>query len=270
VILVVPLSRATREHFYYGVDTFNVFVKGLTDASFFHTLNVFRIFRHVPGFIWWENILHKAVLPTVLMCAVALAFLAARRWRKLGRFDALDRRDKALLFVAGMMVLLLAMMLVNHWLLGIRYLSGRTAIFWAPLFTLAVMLLVARPQKPIAIPALVFAVWGMAMFLGGFNADHYGEWKYDRLTKNVVRLIQQQNSAGRPIRIGVSWQFEPSINFYRRRLRLDWLNEVDRRGPDGDFDFYYLMPPDFSVIEKRNLRTLFRDPLSEAVLAAKQ
>lgn len=269
IMLVVPLSRAAREHFYYGVDTFHQFVKGLTDACLFHTLNVFAIFRYVPGFIWWENVLQKAVLPAVLMGSAALAIMAARRWVRLRNFGALDRRDKALFIVAGMMALLLAMMLVNHWLLGVRYLSGRTAIFWAPLFTLAVMLLIARPQKLIAIPALVFAFWAIAMFLGGFNADHYGEWKYDRLTKNVVRLIQQQNSAGREVRIGVSWQFEPSINFYRQRFRLSWLTPVDRRGPDGDFDFYYLGPDDASLIEKRSLRTLFRDPLSGAVLAAR-
>ncbi len=269
LILVVPLSRATREHFYYGVDTFHQFVKGLTDACLFHTLNVFAIARHVPGFTWWELALHRAVLPAVLLASVALAIVAARKWLRLRRFGALERNDRALFLVAGTMVLLLAMMLANHWVLGVRYLSGRTAIFWAPLFTLAVMLLIATPRKPIALPALVFAIWAIGMFLAGFNADSYGEWKYDRLTKDVVRLIQQRNGAGREVRLGVSWEFEPSINFYRQRFRLNWLKPVNRSGPDSDFDLYYLRPVDAGLIQKRNLRTLFRDPLSESVLAAK-
>ncbi len=269
VILAIPLSRATREHFYYGVDTFQQFVRGLTDASLFHTLNVFAIGRHVPTFVWWERTVRLAILPAVLAAAVALAVLAVRNWGRLRRFDALERNDRAMLVITGLMALLLAMMEVNHRLLGVRYLSGRTSIFWAPLMTLAVMLLAARPQRWIATPALAFSFWATAMFLAGFNTDHYGEWKYDRLTKDVVRLIQRWNPSGREVRMGVSWEFEPSINFYRRRFRLDWLKAVDRRGPDGDFDLYYLMPSDAGLIAKRNLRMLSRDPLSEAVLAAK-
>ncbi len=228
-----------------------------------------RIATQVPAFVWLEKTLHAAVLLGVLLASVALAVIAARKWLRLRRFGALGRNDRALFLIAGTMALLLAMMLLNHWVLAVPYLTCRTAIFWAPLFTLAAMLLIATPRKPIAIPALVFALWAVGMFAAGFTTDHYAEWKYDRNTKAVVRIIQQRNGAGREVRLGVHWQYEPSINFYRQRFRLDWLKPVDRRGPDGDFDYYYLGYTDTGLLAKRQLRTLFVDAEAHAVLAIK-
>jgi hypothetical protein len=269
LILVIPLSRATREHFYYGADTLNEFVESLADSAFFHTVNLYAIAERVPGFEWRIPVLHRGLLPAVLLASAVLAVIAARKWLRLRRFSALECRERASILVAGAMVLLLAMMLVNHWTFGVRYLLSRTAIFWMPLFTLAVMLLIAVPRKPVSIPALVFAVGAIGMFLAGFSADSYGEWSYDRLTKDAVRIVRERNSAGREVRMGVSWGFEPSINFYRQRYRLDWLKPVDRDGPDRDFDFYYLMPTDAGLVQKRNLRPLLRDPQIGTVLAVK-
>lgn len=269
LILVIPLSRAAPEHFYYGTDNLDTFVKSLTRPSLFHTLNVYAIIRHVPGFTWWEAAVQRVVIPAVLAVLAALAILAVRKWLRLRRFNALDRNERALLLIAGAIALPLAMMLANHLLFDVPYLLSRTAIFLVPLFTLAVMLLIARPERPLAFPALAFAVWAVGMFAAGFSVDHYGEWKYDRNTKTVMRMLQQQNGAEREVRMGVHWQFEPSVNFYRRLYRLDWLKPVDRSGPDGDFDYYYLGYTDTGLVEKRGLRPLLTDAEAQVIFAVK-
>ncbi|MGE5567464.1 MAG: glycosyltransferase family 39 protein [Rhodospirillales bacterium] len=269
LILVIPLSRAAPEHFYYGTDNLDTFVKSLTRPSLFHTLNVYAIIRHVPGFMWWETAVYRVVIPAVLAALAALAILAARKWLCLRRFDSLDRNERALLLIAGAIALSLVMMIANHLLFGVPYLLSRTAIFFVPLFTLAVMLLIARPERPLAIPALAFAVWAVGMFAAGFNAGHYTEWKYDRNTKTVMRMLKQRNSAGREVRMGVHWQFEPSVNFYRRLYRLDWLKRVDRSGPDGDFDYYYLGYTDTGLVEKRRLRPLLTDAEAQVIFAVR-
>jgi hypothetical protein len=265
---VVPLSRAGREHFVYGVDTIQRFAKELTDLSFFHKLDV-RSATQVPAFVFVEKTLYAGVLPAVLLVSLALAIMATRKWFRFRGFAALCRNDRALFVIAGTMVLVLAMMLAGHWALGVPYITCRTAIFWAPLLTLAVMLLIAVPRKAIALPALVFGLLAVVMFAFGFTTDHYAEWKYDRSTKSVVRIIQERNAAGREVRLGVNWQYVHTINFYRRRFRLDWLKPVDRRGPDGDFDYYYLGYTDTGLVAKRQLRTLLVDAGANAVLAVK-
>jgi len=70
------------------------------------------------------------------------------------------------------------------------------------------------------------------------------------------------------VRLGVNWQFQSALEFYRAKDRLDWLEPVTRDGPDGAYDYYVLLPEDAVVVKKRGLKLLYRDPVSEAVLAA--
>jgi hypothetical protein len=50
---------------------------------------------------------------------------------------------------------------------------------------------------------------------------------------------------------------------------LKWIKPVLRDGADGDFDYYALLPADHWLIKTRNLKVLFSDPLSQAVVAVK-
>ena len=45
---------------------------------------------------------------------------------------------------------------------------------------------------------------------------------------------------GAQISLGISWIFEPTINFYRQTRKLDWLKEVNRDGYTGSYDYYYV------------------------------
>jgi len=46
------------------------------------------------------------------------------------------------------------------------------------------------------------------------------------------------------------------------------MEPVVRNSPDGEYDYYVLLPSDYGVISRRRLKEVYRDPLSEAVLAA--
>jgi hypothetical protein len=57
------------------------------------------------------------------------------------------------------------------------------------------------------------------------------------------------------INLGINWIFEPTINYYRISRNLKWLNEVNRNGVEGNFDFYYVFPEDTSAIKlKKELK----------------
>ena len=52
-------------------------------------------------------------------------------------------------------------------------------------------------------------------------------------------LVSDRPAEPRPLRLGASWLHQPSINYYRGRLELSRLAPLDRRGFEGDFDFYF-------------------------------
>jgi hypothetical protein len=164
------------------------------------------------------------------------------------------------------MALMLWTIAAGQRLLGILYSSGRTGICWAPMLTLAVLSLIRTEY--VSVPALVFAAFSVAMFAGGFTTGYFPEWKGERHTKDMMRLIKARYG-GREVRLGTTWPLEAGCNFYRRRFRLDWMKPVDRNGADGEFDHYYLEQSDAGLIEKRKLRTLFRDSETGTVLAEK-
>ncbi|MGA2328147.1 MAG: hypothetical protein ABSH05_17855 [Bryobacteraceae bacterium] len=266
VLLVLPLSHAARENFFYGTRQIDKLASGLVAVSFYHNPRIWTAGRYLPLFQWWYRALWAVIVPTFLLATLTLAALTVRRWVRLRRFAALEKNDRVLVLLGGTVALMLLMMVVPRHLFGALYPFGRTGIYWVPLTTLAVLLLTGK--KYAAIPALVFALFSVAMFAGGFTTSFYSEWMGERCTRDVVRLIKARHAGGE-VRLGVSWPLEPGSNFYRRRFRLDWLKPVDLRHADGDFDYYYLLVGDAGLVEKRQLRTLFRDPQTGTVLAEK-
>lgn len=266
LVLAVPLTRATRGQFFYGVNTLREFAEGMINPSFFHDPRVWKVGIYLPKFGSWFTAIRVAILPAFLLATLAVGAMAVRRWMRSRRFAEVDRNDRALLLIGGTLALMFVMIVVNWNLLGVLYPSARTGIYWAPFVTLAVLGLIRKSY--LGIPALSFALVSIGLFAGGFTTGYYAEWKYDRQTKDVARLIEARHGQ-REVRVGASWELEPSTNFYRRRFRLAWLKPVEGTGPDGDYDYYYLMPRDAGLIEKRNLRVVLRDPLTGSVLAEK-
>jgi Dolichyl-phosphate-mannose-protein mannosyltransferase len=266
VLLVLPLSHAKREQFFYGVSTITDFVSGLVHLSYYHSPRTWMVGRYLPEFGSWYWVIWAGIVPAFVLATLIAGAIAARRWVRSRQFAAVETNDRVLLLLGGAMALMLLMIVAARHLFGVLYPSGRTGIYWAPMMTLAVLLLIGK--KYVRIPALVFAVFSVLMFAGGITIDSYPEWMGERKTKEVMRLIEARHG-GREVRLGASWPLEAGSNFYRRRFRLDWMKPVERTGADGDFDYYYLLAKDAGLIEKRKLRTLWRDPETGTALAEK-
>ena len=167
VLLVLPLSHAAREHFFYGVHRIDEFVSGLVALSFFHNSRVWVVGRFLPMFGSWYGVLWAVIVPAFLLATLIIGAITVRRWVRLRRFAALEKNDRVLVLLGGAMALMLLMIVAARHLFGVLYPSGRTGIYWAPMMTLAVLLLIGR--KYAAIPALVFALFSVVMFAGGFT-----------------------------------------------------------------------------------------------------
>ena len=146
-----------------------------------------------------------------------------------------------------------------------------------PLFSLTALALPAALKRHTTAfrlsgsPVWALSAVSVAIYLVHTDTRYYGEWLFDSSTKQVVNLLRERQRE-RPVakaRGGIHWVLEPSLNFYRRIYKLDWMAPLDRRGPDGDYDYYVLLGEEGGVplIKKRGLRVLYSGAVSGVYLA---
>ncbi|MBI5893612.1 MAG: hypothetical protein HZB79_08185 [Deltaproteobacteria bacterium] len=145
------------------------------------------------------------------------------------------------------------------------YVIERYAIFYIPMFSLFLLMLwkyiLSHYHKYIAAATTAFMclLTGVLMlhFIKSANLQYSFIYREDAYTKEVLNMIVEEtkkyNLPPDTIRIGISWTFEPGINFYILKNNLYWIRFVDRSGPYNIFDFYYVLEQDKKKLEPYNL-----------------
>lgn len=109
-------------------------------------------------------------------------------------------------------------------------------------------------------------------FLRNANVTHTLTWRYDADNLKMLADLdraRRERAMLRPVRLGISWRMEPSINYYRGRRGLDWLLPVTRNGlADHDPDFVFYAPTDADAARRLPLIPLADYPVSGNRLAA--
>ena len=130
------------------------------------------------------------------------------------------------------------------------YLTGRTALFFSPLFMLLTIFLFhvlgRGPGWPKIIPLgllaalTILSVWHFSLRA---NTAMTVEWRSDADTKSVLedlRITKEKDRAGHPkIALGINDIFFPSFEYYLKRTNWTWL-DVKTVPPYQGNDFYYL------------------------------
>jgi len=275
VIVLLPLLKASRDNFYLGTETVKEALESLLALSFYHhTIG--------PPFVWfipphdvWFRLFISWIVPAVLICGIVGAALVIFSARRVGGLNILEGGPRLLLIVGlvlGSSAGLLATL--NKWA-HVPYPWARTGLYFIPLITLTALALPEIPQigsrlrRLTRLTVFAFALLCLGFYLVQFQTKLYGEWPGDAGNKQIVSLIRSLRPPAHPghVRIGISWELEPAMNFYRRLYRLDLIAPFNREGPDGDFDYYVILPREGSLVEKRKLRVLYRDPVSGVMLA---
>lgn len=274
VILILPLTKANRSHFYFGAASVSESIQTLAEMSFLHHPPPAWLASLLPGPGFWYPLL-KVGFATLTAAAAAACLWLGVRWKRLGGARACTPAQCFLLLTGGTLALSAGALAAAHHLLSVLYPYARTGLYFVPLvvFTAAALWKSTSGRRWFSVgsgaPLVCLSLLSLAQFLAMLQFDHYGEWRFDRSNKRIVQEIRALH-ARRPastVRVGVSYLFEPSLNFYRRRYRLNWMAEVDRSNPDGEFDYYVLLAEDRPVIQKRGLKVVYSDPSAGVFLA---
>ena len=128
-----------------------------------------------------------------------------------------------------------------------------------------------RPAKRFSLAAVFVAGLILIHFFSSLNLNRTFIWYYAAHTKEAVAELQalaERLKADRPLSLGINWLFEPSVNFYLLVADEEYFQAVDRRGPDGFYDFYYLLPVDKDLIDNYQLFVIKQFSNPETYLAA--
>ena len=127
--------------------------------------------------------------------------------------------------------------------------------------------------KPVSVAVLLSAALAATAFAAAAGTTHTLIWRYDadnsRMLDDLDRARRERGFT-RPVRLGITWLMEPSLNYYRVRRRLSWLLPVTRLGlADRDPDYCYWTPKDDEAARALGLATLAAYPTSGNRLAAR-
>lgn len=275
IIVTLPRRLVYLEEGYLGPPSLFAILEGIVRPSLLHSAGGHLGLAALLSPDLLVRMVTYVVAPVVLLGLVMLTIAIFYELARGRSFDALPETDRTLLLLGVTMPAALMLIVVSRYVFAQPYPEMRTVLYWIPLFGLASLVLVkrlragSRSQQAIAVPAMALMVLCVVQFATQFNTRYYAEWAYCAATKDMMEIIREQHAA-KPdarVRVGASWEFEPGINFYRAMWQLTWMEPVFRENPDADYDYYLLLRDHISLVERRRLKLLLKDELSNSALA---
>jgi hypothetical protein len=165
--------------------------------------------------------------------------------------------QKIMLFFGLNLFLVMLSSIFQNGLFKTPFLANRFALFLYPLFILTSCFLIMEVLKS----SYKYVIHGLLslmvlMFFGhtcySVNTSWYYEWKYDMNTKDMLEKLDTLRK-NKNISLGITWVFEPSINFYKKTHKLEWINEVNREGLKPENDYFYVRAEDFQKTLKEEV-----------------
>jgi len=184
----------------------------------------------------------------ILFLFIALDYLVVLVYKKgFLKESAFFYFAMGLLFFAGLSTV------VQHGLIGTKFLLDRTSLLFFPLFMLVVVLfaneLMQNKKWKLASVSLIS---GLGLLMIGYtcfavNFHSVREWQYDSDTKAMLKVLDKEVPLmGRKtegVFLQAHWFFEPTINFYRRTTHMEWVRHIDRyeKSDTSKYEYVYLI-----------------------------
>jgi hypothetical protein len=249
LIIWKPITRlASDNQFFYGGET--GFIKN-TIASL------------IEAFLYGKN--YGSSLSFIVQAgvfAVTIAAILAAIHALAAKNRPPDEDNRLFFILLLLLIFMTGFNLAHHYLGGTKLLIRRTALLYVPVFMLFTGSLLFFNRKGRLIPisaalATILALAFMIHTLAAFSLTTYLDWDYEKETRHVVDLLQREipaNTPERSVAMGITWFFEPTINFYRDTRALKWLKPVTRDGPAINAEYFYIIKEEFSKIPRDGAR----------------
>lgn len=253
-----PIAKAQGENFYAGTESVQQSVNGLARCSLAHNEGIGGLNADNAGQRAWRTLLAGVLTPLLV-----LAGLWAGRGRTSGA--GLAAWLAALCLAVPAIVLVAGHAAVNMPLPGDRtglYLMVLPGLLLAGVA--ASLLEKGGAWKLVGMALLAVGALVSVQYALQLQTRSFLVWRYDADTLNLLETAQGKVKA--PARAAVSWQYEPTANFYRVTKGWQWLEPVTRESLQSGGDFYLLMPGQTAAAEQLKLKTVARGEVSGTLL----
>ena len=263
-LLAAPIDLARSQDFTSGASTAINSLRNLVDSSFAYS-NSSGAWHKIEQI---SSDVALIVLPVLALAALIAVWFTRHPWRSMVELATW----LASLAVVGSAILLLA----AHLVFGIPYPEDRTGLYFVPLATLAalglVRMLTDRPRFPrwIGFAVAILLAFFAVEFASQWNVKSFLVWRYDADTKRIFEAMEAAPKPTVPVRMGVSWVLEPALNYYRDVRKATWMVPVERDGVGGSRQFYAATPEDQGTLLWRQLKPIYKGPVSGTALAIPQ
>jgi MFS family permease len=250
IILVTakPLSEIVSNNSLFGpTDSFWSSTYGSLVVAWLYIVH--KPVQYYYGYIQWA-----LFIPMFVMTITSLKAAFAEQFRRFTNQQILV----AIPFIS------IIIQLTGTHMLGHHLLTYRVALFLAPLAIIALIFSadnIVTHAKIKASIGIIICVGSMSLFVSKVNLNSVYEWFYDSHSKEVFYSINKHVKQNQPLKekakIGISWVFEPSLNYYINKHGNNLYYPVHRWGFDGfKEDFYYVIRDDYSDSLKLNTEVI--------------
>jgi len=183
--------------------------------------------------------------------------------------------QKSLIIVNLILLFITLETIIAHYFFKTDYIIIRFALFLFPLFILNLgflleYLLRLKYRKIILFITIILALSSAGNMLYNLNSYSYNEWTFDMETKNAMKELIAYHKKNEPeksnIKVGITWIFEPTMNYYKSTWKLDWLQPLDREGLHETDNYIYILPEDSAKIVHKNYKVIFSSKRINSVL----
>lgn len=163
-----------------------------------------------------------------------------------------------------------------HLVLDKPYLQDRTAIFFIPLMSLGVVYVLHQYKDGLGYRISQTVAWllvaGNGFFmLNSINFSYLADFKEHADTANMLRdlsELREQKSSQMTVKLGKSTYMNATLNFYKDKLELNWLESADLTfcNDNGPYPYYYLFGVDKACVDSLPVKEILYYPVSETYL----
>ncbi len=153
----------------------------------------------------------------------------------------------------------------QHYLLGSKFLLGRTALFLYPLTVLVLLTSVTLLTKKAS--RFIMPVWvllSIGTFLFRYNITSAKVWSYDQYTPFILDRMVALKENEEPIKVYLDWWFTPSIRYYTEHEYQGKFDYIEKFGEvafeKAEYDYYYIQKWEIEKVSDLYIRdTSFAD-----------
>lgn len=177
-------------------------------------------------------------------------------------------------FLAGVVALLVlpaVTTLVQHEIFHSEFPVARTLLYLHVLFVAALIAFAQTGTRAKAIAGgavLTCGLFMLAHFAIAMQHNYAIQWTYDSDNRKVLDELEKRKAASQQdsLHVGITWFYEPGLNYERKQRACPWLQPFTQEGVSGEYDYFYVSPEDSLMLSERGKKVIVYYPESRSSL----